>query len=163
DQARILHLWPGQGYDTGHVQAPGAEQARDRDHVLIADRPDGLGGADWIEVMDVCTCQTCRVRAGEFFALGLTSRREIKSDTGRSTNKHLAWGQMAEQFNTKFEISGGFANDHCRVGRQRVGVDGCDKDGVWLAINGGYPTERAGPKCRPEAGRYQGINHQQAT
>ena len=62
-QARRGHYRTGQRNDTLDRQAPAGEQQADGDHVLIANAPDTLAGADRIQEMDVRAGQTCGVAA----------------------------------------------------------------------------------------------------
>ncbi|GEM_PF-4494496 len=77
----------------------------------------------------------------------------------RAAEMDRAGDQAAQDLQAAPEISGGPADDHQRVGRQRFGVDGGDEQRRRGGGNGRDPAEGAGPQAGPEAGGDQGRAH----
>ncbi len=145
------------------MQTTGSEQLADRNHVLVADAPHRLAFVHRIEKVNMGTHQSGRVRARELLvnhARRLDARRR---PTGASDHEDLAVGERGQYLHALPERVRFGGQHQRRIGGQRTGVHGGDKDRVRCRGRRGHLAERAGAQCRPESGIDQVVAHLLAT
>ena len=71
----------------------------------------------------------------------------------------FTFGQAAQYQQAAFEVFGGFFDDNCRIGSQRIGVHRIDEDGERLGIDSRDFAERTGAQRSPQTGLNQIAAH----
>src|SRR5690606_22317661 len=147
-QTRLLDDRAAQRDHALNEQLAGGEQLAYGNHVLIADLPYALAGADRIEEVNVSAGQTGRVRAGEGFTLHLGQLLARQVGAIGIAQEYL--GQVAEHLQTIFKISSMFTDDHRRIGGKRVRIDGSHEDRTGHGIERRNFAERTRPQSGPK-------------
>src|SRR5690606_21293312 len=156
-QTRAFHHWTGQGYDALHRNVSRREQLADSDYVLIADTPDAFARAYRIKEANVCTCQTCRMRAGKCFGADLGQVFTLQAAFRGLAQEDL--GQVAKHLKSGFGVCRLLTDDHSTIGRQRMGIDRCNENRSRCGIDGRHLAVGPGAQSSPEARLLQVFSH----